>query len=99
VQKKTENSIEIPEPFKPSLKMPINMNEVNYRPIDSCTNKLDSSIALTKSTGKQNAQSPASQNAQARNKQTNSCDCRRDDSRVCSRNGSRDCRRNRRCEP
>jgi hypothetical protein len=51
VQKKTENSIEIPEPFKPSLKMPINMNEVNYRPIDSCTNKLDSSIALTKSTG------------------------------------------------
>ncbi len=39
-----ENNIRIPITFQPSLKMTIKMNEVNYRPIDSCTDTLSSSI-------------------------------------------------------
>ena len=36
--RKLKTASESPEPFKPSLRMTIEMNEVNYRPIDSCIN-------------------------------------------------------------
>ncbi len=36
--RKSKAASESPEPFKPSLKMTTEMNEVNYKPIDSCIN-------------------------------------------------------------
>lgn len=67
----SKTASESSEPFKPSLKMVIEMNEVNYKPIDSCINTLNSSIDLMKSTGKWNVPRLASQTVQARNKQIN----------------------------
>ncbi len=40
---KLKTASESTEPSKPSLKTAIEMNEVNYRPIDSCINTLSSS--------------------------------------------------------
>ena len=67
----SKTASESPEPFKPSLKMAMEMNEVNYKPIDSCINTLNSSIDLMKSTGKWNVPRLASQTVQARNKRIN----------------------------
>ena len=67
----SKTASESPEPIKPSFKMTIDMNEVNYKPIDSCINTLNSSIDLMKSTGKWNVPRLASQTVQARNKRIN----------------------------
>jgi hypothetical protein len=41
--RKLKTASESTEPFKPSFKTAIEMNEINYRPIDSCINTLSSS--------------------------------------------------------
>ena len=69
--RKSKTASESPEPFKPSLKMRIEMNEVNYKPIDSCINTQSSSIDLMKSTEKWNVPRLASQMVQARIKRIN----------------------------